>query len=90
MSYKPEIIERYEKLFAIISMEKGFITTDILIEALTVQIKEQAENGKNRFVRENFLDDHTISFKEIDDVCTIIFQLQNPSTREPLPQEKSL
>lgn len=74
MSYRPKIIERYEKLFAIISMEKGFITPDTFIKALTIQIKEHAKNGKYRFVRKIFLDEKMMSVKEIDAVCTDIFQ----------------
>jgi len=74
MSYRPKIIERYEKLFAIISMEKGFITPDTFIKALTIQIKEHAKNGRYRFVRKIFLDEKMMSVKEIDAVCTDIFQ----------------
>jgi len=74
MSYRPKIIERYEKLFAIISMEKGFITPDTFIKALTIQIKEHAKNGRYRFVRKIFLDENMMSVKEIDAVCTDIFQ----------------
>jgi len=74
MSYRPRIIERYEKLFAIISMEKGFITPDTFIKALTIQIKEHAKNGRYRFVRKIFLDENMMSVKEIDAVCTDVFQ----------------
>ncbi len=74
MSYRPGIIERYEKLFAIISMEKGLITQDTFIKVLTIQIKEHAKNGKHRFVREIFLDDNIMSVKEVDEVCTVVFQ----------------
>ncbi len=74
MSYRPRIIKRYEKLFAIISMEKGFITPDTFIKALAIQIKEHAENGRYRFVRKIFLDENIMSVKEIDAVCTVIFQ----------------
>ena len=74
MSYRHRIIERNEKLFAIISMEKGFITPDTFIKALATKIKEHAENGRYRFVRKIFLDENIMSVKEIDAVCTVVFQ----------------
>jgi hypothetical protein len=39
---KPAGIEHYEKRFGIIAIEKGFISPDELIEALTVQVQESA------------------------------------------------
>ena len=78
MSYIPGIIECYEKLFAIISMERGFITPDDLINALVIQVIEQAEHGEQRFFREIFLDQHVMSIKQVIEVCEVIFQ--NSST----------
>jgi len=78
MSYIPGIIECYEKLFGIISMEKGFITPDDLINALMIQTKDQAKNGEQRFFREIFLDQNIMSVKQVVEVCKVIFQ--NSST----------
>ena len=74
MSYIPGIIECYEKLFAIISMEKEFITPDDFINSLIIQTKEHAKNGKQRFIREIFLDQNIMSIKQIVEVCDVIFQ----------------
>jgi len=74
MSYIPGIIECYEKLFGIISMEKGFITPDDLINALIIQVKEQAKNGEQQFIREIFLDQNIMSVKQIIEVCDVVFQ----------------
>ena len=74
MSYIPGTIECYEKLFGIISMEKGFITRDDLINSLIIQTKEYAEHGKQRFIREIFLDQNIMSIKQIVEVCDVIFQ----------------
>ena len=74
MSYIPGIIECYEKLFVIISMEKGFITPDDFINSLMIQVKEQADNGEHRFFREIFLDQNIMSVKQIVEVCEVIFQ----------------
>ena len=78
MSYIPGIIECYEKLFVIISMEKVFVTPDDLISAIIIQIKEHAKNGKQRFIREIFLDQNIMSVKQVVEVCDVIFQ--NSST----------
>ena len=78
MSYIPGIIECYEKLFVIISMEKGFITPDDLINSLMIQIKYQAKNGEQPFFREIFLNHDIMSVKQIVEVCEVIFQ--NSST----------
>jgi len=74
MSYIPGIIECYEKLFGIISMEKGFITPDDLINALIIQVKKQAKNGEQRFIREIFLDQNIMSVNQVVEVCDVVFQ----------------
>ena len=74
MSYIPGTIEYYEKLFVIISMEKEFITSDDVINALMIQVKKHAENGKQQFIREIFLDKDIMSIKQIIEVCDIIFK----------------
>jgi hypothetical protein len=78
MSYIPGIIECYETLFGIISMEKGFITPDDLINSLIIQTKEHGKHGKQRFIREIFLDQNIMSVKQVVEVCNVIFQ--NSST----------
>ena len=75
MSYIPGIIERYEALFVIISMDKKYITPDDLINAIIIQTKEHAKNGKQRFIREIFLDQNIMSIKQIIEVCDVIFQM---------------
>jgi len=78
MSYIPGIIECYETLFGIISMEKGFITPDDFINSLIIQTKEHGKHGKQRFIREIFLDQNIMSVKQVVEVCNMIFQ--NSST----------
>jgi len=78
MSYIPGTIECYERLFVIFSIKKEFITPDDLINALIIQTQEHAKNGKQRFIREIFLDQNIMSIKQIGEVCNVIFQ--NSST----------
>ena len=74
MPYIPGTIECYEKLFGIISMKKEFITPDDFINSLIIQTKENAKNGKQRFIREILLDQNIMSVKQVVEVCDIIFQ----------------
>jgi hypothetical protein len=59
-------------------MEKGFITPDDFINSLIIQTKEHAKHGRQRFIREIFLDQNIMSVKQIVEVCDVIFQ--NSST----------
>ena len=40
MTDKPGNIEHFEKQFGIIAIEKGYITSDNLIESLKIQVEE--------------------------------------------------
>ena len=74
MSYIPGIIEQYEKHFGIIAIEKGFITPNNLSYALSIQVKEHNENGKQRFIREILFDQDTMSVEQIAEVCKVLFK----------------
>jgi len=74
MSYTPGTIDRYEKLFGIIAIEKGFISRNDLINALTIQAKEHAKNGNQRFIRDILFDQNIISVNQIEKVVKAIFQ----------------
>ncbi len=74
MSYTPGIIDQYEKLFGIIAMEKEFISRNDLINALTIQAKENAKNGKQRFIRDILFDQNIMSVNQIEEVVKAIYQ----------------
>jgi len=74
MSYTPGTIDRYEKLFGIIAIEKGFISRNDLINTLTIQTKEPAKNGTQRFIRDILFDQNIISVNQIEEVVKAIFQ----------------
>ncbi len=67
-------IEHYEQRFGIISIEKGFISSEELIEALTVQVGEEIEIGKNRLLGEILLYQDRITARQIDDVVKTLFK----------------
>ena len=79
MSYMPGIIDRYEKLFGIIAMEKEYISRNNLINALTIQAKENAKNGNQRFIRDILFDQNIMSVNQIEEVVKAIFQQSDPS-----------
>ena len=69
-----EKIENYEKRFGIISIEKGFISSEDLIEALKVQVGEEIEIGKHRLLGEILLYEDKITATQIDDVVQTLFK----------------
>ena len=74
MLEKPKKIEHYEKCFGLIAVEKGFITPDEFIAALTVQVREDIEHGTHRQLGEIFLDQDTMSPNQIETVVKSIFR----------------
>ncbi len=69
-----EKIENYEKRFGIISIEKGFISSEDLIEALKVQVGEEIEIGKHRLLGAILLYEDKITATQIDDVLKTLFK----------------
>ncbi len=43
-------IEKNVKRFGVVAVEKGFITLDQLVEAMTIQIIEETEGKKRRLI----------------------------------------
>ena len=74
MPEKPKKIEHYEKRFGLIAVEKGFITPDELIAALTIQVREDIEHGTHRQLGEILLDQDRMSPNQIEAVVKAIFQ----------------
>lgn len=73
MSDNPGKIEYYEKQFGIIAIEKGFITSDELIDALKTQVEEDVEIGTHRLIGEILLDKDYITATQIENVLNTIF-----------------
>ena len=70
-------IEHYEKRFGLIAVEKKFITPDELIAALTVQVREDIEQGTHRQLGVILLDQDSMSANQIEEVVKVV--LQDPS-----------
>lgn len=68
MPVKSQKIDHYEKRFGVVAIEKGFITADELIHALTIQVQEDIEIGYHRLIGKIFLDQGIMSEKQIAEV----------------------
>jgi hypothetical protein len=73
MADKREEIERYEKQFGVIAIEKGFISSEQLIDALKLQVKEDLEYKSHRLVGEILLDAGHITPDQVQEVVNTIF-----------------
>jgi len=68
MPVKSKKIDHYEKRFGVVATEKGFITSDELINALEIQVQEDVEFGYHRLIGEIFLDRGVMSEEQIAEV----------------------
>jgi hypothetical protein len=61
-------IEHLEKRFGIMAVDKGFITSDQVIEALTIQVAEDLSIGKHRLIGKILLENEAITLQQVDEV----------------------
>jgi hypothetical protein len=61
-------IERLDKRFGTIAIEKGFITLDHLMEALEIQVTEDLEGIKHRFICQILLEKGYLTNIQINEV----------------------
>ncbi len=72
MTNKPNNIEDYEKRFGTIAIQKGFITLDELIKALTIQIQEEIQSETHRQIGEILLYEDLMNGNQIEEVVKTI------------------
>jgi hypothetical protein len=63
-----------EKRFGNISVEKGFITQQQLVEALNNQVVEETKNGKHLFIGEILLDLNYMTLEQIEEVLVALIR----------------
>lgn len=56
------------KRFGVVAVEKGFITLDQLVEAMTVQIIEETEGKKHRLIGQILLSLGYLTLPQINEV----------------------
>lgn len=71
---KPGKLEHYEKRFGIVAIEKGFITSENLVEAFKIQVKEDIELQTHRLIGEILLDSGYMTTLEIQEVLDAVFK----------------
>lgn len=54
--------------FGSIAVQKGFITSEQLVDALAIQVTENVENNKHRLIGEILLERGSMTVAQIDDV----------------------
>ena len=69
-------IQKYEKQFGILAIQKGFISQDELMEALNIQVNEDMEGLKHRLIGEILLDIDYITAGKIQEILNIMFSKQ--------------
>jgi predicted N-acyltransferase len=74
MARKTGKIKQYEKRFGVIALEKGFITADDLIKALTIQANENIKKERHRLIGEILLGMELMSAKQIEEVVSTIIR----------------
>jgi predicted N-acyltransferase len=67
-------IEYYEKRFGMIAIEKGFITIDDLLKALSIQINENLKKERHRLIGEILLEMDIMTADQIEAVARDIFR----------------
>ena len=73
MADKPGKIEHFEKQFGIIAIEKGFITSEMLIDALKTQVKEDIEFHTHRLIGEILMEKDCMTAPQIQEVLDTLF-----------------
>jgi hypothetical protein len=67
-------IEHYEKQFGIIAIEKGFISSEMLIEGLKAQVEEEVHFHTHRLIGEILMEKDYISAMQIQEILNLIFK----------------
>ena len=73
MTRKSKKIDQYEKRFGAIAIEKGFITSDQLIDALRIQVMEETGKRKHRLIGTILFEQEIMPYEQIDKVCKVLF-----------------
>jgi hypothetical protein len=64
-----EVLEaRFERRFGDVAIYKGFITLEQLIDAMTIQIKDEAEKGSHRLLGEILVDMGALNIVQVEEV----------------------
>ena len=74
MAKRTEKIRHYEKRFGTVAVEKGYITVEELIEALSIQVKEESEKGSHRLIGGILFDQDILTGKQVQEVVDVVLR----------------
>lgn len=69
-------VERFEKRFGVIAVEKGFITADQLFDALKAQVQGDIEKGTHQLIGEILCRQNAMTFEQVDQVLKVLTTLE--------------
>ena len=64
--------EKFDKRFGMVAIEKQFITSEQLLNAIKIQINEDIAGDKHRLIGEVLMDEGYIIQIQIDEVLTVL------------------
>lgn len=68
---------RYVKRFGSIAVQKGYITVEQLIEAITIQVKDEAETGSHRLLGSILFERDALTGDQLQEVINSVLD-QSP------------
>ena len=60
--------QKIDNRFGVVAIEKGFIISEQLIEALKIQVHEELEGSERRLIGQILIDEGQITTDQIDEV----------------------
>ena len=73
MADKPGKVERYDKQFGIIAIEKGYISAENLIDGLKTQVEEDIQKDTHRLIGEILVGKGYMTLSQVNNVIDEIF-----------------
>ena len=62
--------KHFEKRFGMVAVEKGFVTTEQVVEAIEIQVEENMAQKKHRFIGTVLVDQGYMRHSQIQEVLT--------------------
>ncbi len=62
--------KHFEKRFGMVAVEKGFVTSEQVVEAIAIQVEENLEQQKHRFIGTVLVDQGYMRHSQIQEVLT--------------------
>ena len=64
--------KHFEKRFGMVAVEKGFVTSEQIVEAIAIQVEENVDQQKHRFIGTVLVGLGYMRHSQIQDVLTLM------------------